>query len=62
MQVISARQLVSKLVSHFELFVKNDIPIFSFHYLNNNKKIKIIKCHVQGTTRHCMKIKKGLGA
>ncbi len=38
-QVISARQLVSKLVSHFELFVKSDIPIFSFHYLNNNKKI-----------------------
>jgi len=49
-------------MSHFELFGKSDIPNFAFHFLYNKNGFKIIKCQVQGTTRHCMKIKKGLGA
>jgi hypothetical protein len=45
--------LVSKLMSHFEIFDKSDIPNFAFHFLYNNKKL-IIECHVQGIIRHCM--------
>jgi hypothetical protein len=35
-------------------FNKSDIPIFSFHFFYNKKGLKIIECHVQGTTKHCM--------
>jgi hypothetical protein len=37
-------------VSHFEIFDKNDIPNFAFHFFYNNKRFKIIECHVQGTS------------
>jgi hypothetical protein len=46
--------MVSKWVSHFEIFDKSDIPNFSFHFLYNKKGFEIIECHVQGTIRHCM--------
>jgi hypothetical protein len=39
---------------NFEIFHKSDIPNFAFHFFYNKKGIKIIECHVQGTTRHCM--------
>jgi hypothetical protein len=45
--------LVKKWASHFEIFDKNDIQNFAFHFLCNKKRFKIIKCHVQGTLRHC---------
>ncbi len=35
-------------------FDKSDIPNFSFHFLYDKKGFKIIECHVQGTTKHCM--------
>jgi hypothetical protein len=46
--------LVSKRASHFEIFEKNDISNFTFHFLYNKKVFKIIEGHVQGITRHCM--------
>jgi hypothetical protein len=57
--------LVSKQVSHFEIFDKSDIPNFSFHFLYNKKGFKIIECHAQGVIRHCMndikELKKSMG-
>jgi phenolic acid decarboxylase len=47
-------KLVSKWVSHFEIFDKSDIPKFSFHFFYNKKGFNIIECHVKGTTRHYM--------
>jgi hypothetical protein len=47
-------QLASKWTSHFELFNKSDIPNCAFRFISNKKGFKIIECHVQGTTRHCM--------
>ncbi len=38
--------MVSKWVSHFEIFDKSDIPNFSFHFLYNKKEFKIIESHV----------------
>jgi hypothetical protein len=35
-----------KRASHFEIFDKSDIPNFSFHFLDNKKRFKIIECHV----------------
>jgi hypothetical protein len=32
--------MVSKWASHFEIFDKNDIPIFEFHFMYNKKDLK----------------------